>query len=322
MIRVEGVSKNFRGKTAVDNISFEVKEGENFVLIGTSGCGKTTTLRMINRLTELSAGKITVAGQDVKAIEPTSLRRGIGYVLQHHGLFPHYTVEENIAVVPKLLGWDRLRIRSRTEELMEKLHLPPSQYLTAFPSELSGGQQQRVGLARALVADPPVILMDEPFGALDEVTRAGIRKEFSQLDEFKRKTTVMVTHDVNEAFELGDTICLMDQGKIVQQGSRLDLLFRPANDFVTHFLAGHHLELQLRITSINDLSPLIGESTANPETNSRQNGKMSLWTAIEQLFLEDNNGELSFTDQETGLNKTINIASLTEAFKRLNNKKN
>lgn len=319
MIRVANVSKDFSGKRAVDDISFDVAESENFVLIGTSGCGKTTTLRMINRLTELSAGKILINGRDAKQGSATELRRSIGYVLQHHGLFPHYTVEENIAIVPSLLGWDKKRIRSRTEELMQKLHLPPDQYLKAFPSELSGGQQQRVGLARALVADPPVILMDEPFGALDDVTRTSIRKEFSGLDEFKRKTMVMVTHDVNEAFELGDRICLMDQGKIVQQGTRFDFLFRPVNNFVRDFLQGHRLELQLRVTVMNDILPFI-DNISDGKPGREGDPAMNLWKAMERLFSADKIADtLEFSvPGETAKFKVVTISDLTEAFRKLN----
>ncbi|MEO6914988.1 MAG: ABC transporter ATP-binding protein, partial [Chitinophagaceae bacterium] len=316
---VVNVSKDYTGKKAVDDISFDVSASENFVLIGTSGCGKTTTLRMINRLTELSSGKIFIDGRDAKEGSATELRRNIGYVLQHHGLFPHYTVEENIAVVPLLLGWDKPRIRSRTEELMNKLHLPPDRYLKAYPSELSGGQQQRVGLARALVADPPVILMDEPFGALDDVTRTSIRKEFSELDEFKRKTMVMVTHDVNEAFDLGDRICLMDKGKIVQQGSRFDLLFRPANDFVKDFLKGHRLELQLRVTVMNDILPFI-DTIIDARTDQQSDTSMNLWTAMEKLFYSrEASDHLLFADPETtGKQKMVMIPDLINAFRKFN----
>src|ERR1700712_4150811 len=195
MITVEHVSKNFGNTKAVDDISFEVKESENMVFLGTSGCGKTTTLRMINRLTEPSNGVIFVNGKNILQQQPDILRRSIGYVLQHNGLFPHYTIAENIAIVPELLGHNKEQTRKRTIELMEKLHLPPDQYLNVYPDQLSGGQQQRVGLARALAADPPVLLMDEPFGALDTITRNTIRKELSELDEFRRKTIIMVTHD-------------------------------------------------------------------------------------------------------------------------------
>ena len=215
MIKIQGISKSFGQSKAVDQISFTVAEGETLVLLGKSGCGKTTTLRMLNRLTEPSSGLIELNGNDISKEKPEILRRGIGYVLQHHGLFPHYTVAENIAIVPRLLKWEKEKIRQRSAELLEKLKMPLSEFKDCYPAELSGGQQQRVGLARALMVSPPVLLMDEPFGALDPLTRTSIRKEFNQLDELKSKTIVMVTHDIQEAFEMADRICLMDQGKII-----------------------------------------------------------------------------------------------------------
>jgi osmoprotectant transport system ATP-binding protein len=186
MIKVDGISKQFGKVKAVDAISFEVQAQENLILLGTSGCGKTTTLKMINRLIEPSQGNIYINNKNIFEQQPEVLRRGIGYVLQNNGLFPHYTVAENIAIVPQLLKWDKKKTENRTAELLEKLHLDKS-YLHVYPNELSGGQQQRVGLARALVSDPPVLLMDEPFGALDNVTRSNIHKEFKALDELKRK---------------------------------------------------------------------------------------------------------------------------------------
>src|SRR6201997_4147619 len=243
MIKVEHLSKHFGAVKAVDDISFDVKEHENLILLGTSGCGKTTTLKMLNRLIEPTNGSIQINGLDILKQEPEELRRGIGYVLQNTGLFPHYTVAENIAIVPQLLKWDAKRIESRIAELIEKLHLSPDQ-LKAYPNELSGGQQQRVGLARALIADPPILLMDEPFGALDNITRSKIQAEFKELEELKKKTIVMVTHDVQEAFTLGDRICLMDRGKIIQIGTPAELLFKPVNDFVRNFLDSQRLQLE------------------------------------------------------------------------------
>src|SRR5665213_2492290 len=252
MIRIDQLSKSFGQTTAVDNISFEVNEHENMVLLGTSGCGKTTTLKMINRLIEPSSGRVFIGGKNITDQSPESLRLGIGYVLQNNGLFPHYTVAENIAIVPRLLKWDQTRIKKRTSELLEKLHLSGN-YLNVYPNELSGGQQQRVGLARALVANPPVLLMDEPFGALDNVTRAKIHAEFKALDELKTKTIVMVTHDVQEAFELGDRICLMNKGKIVQSGTPAELLFKPKNDFVRGFLQEQRLQLEFKTIKLSDI---------------------------------------------------------------------
>jgi len=252
MIKVEHLSKHFGKVKAVDGISFDVNEHENLVLLGTSGCGKTTTLKMLNRLIEPTHGKIFINNKNILEQQPEILRRGIGYVLQNNGLFPHYTVGENIAIVPQLLKWDKKQTGHCVSELLEKLHLPKN-YLHVYPNELSGGQQQRVGLARALVADPPVLLMDEPFGALDNVTKAKIHAEFKALDELKKKTIIMVTHDVQEAFELGDRICLMDAGKIVQQGTPAELLFKPKNKFVSGFLQEQRLQLEFRSVLLRDI---------------------------------------------------------------------
>jgi osmoprotectant transport system ATP-binding protein len=278
MIKVEHLGKHFGKVKAVDDISFEVAEHENMVLLGTSGCGKTTTLKMLNRLIEPTHGKIFINNKNILEQQPEVLRRGIGYVLQNNGLFPHYTIGENIAIVPQLLKWDEKRIQYRVSELLEKLHLS-NDYLNVYPNELSGGQQQRVGLARALVADPPVLLMDEPFGALDNVTKAKIHAEFKALDELKRKTIIMVTHDVQEAFELGDRICLMDAGKIVQSGTPADLLFKPKNKFVRDFLNEQRLELEFR--AIKPPPPPEGGTF---ELHGRAlPADVSLWALLEQL---------------------------------------
>src|ERR1700744_5041047 len=272
MIKVDHITKIFCGVKAVDGISFEVQEGENLILLGTSGCGKTTTLKMINRLIEPDSGSIFINGKHILQQQPEDLRRGIGYVLQNNGLFPHYTVAENIAIVPQLLKWDKKRIDDRIMELLDKLHLP-QEYLHAYPRELSGGQQQRVGLARALVADPPLLLMDEPFGALDNVTRSKIQKEFKELDELKRKTIIMVTHDVQEAFELGDRICLMDAGKIIQNGTPTELLFNPVNVFVKDFLDEQRLQLEFKSVLLGDISQEINGF----------NSSESVWAVMEKL---------------------------------------
>ncbi|MBC8153179.1 MAG: ABC transporter ATP-binding protein [Bacteroidetes bacterium] len=265
MIRVRNLTKQFGDKNAVDDVSFEVAAGETLVLLGTSGCGKTTTLKMLNRLVEPTAGSITIDGRDIGERPLHELRRDIGYVIQDTGLLPHYTIGENIATVPRLLGWEAKRIRQRTRELLTMLRLPDS-YLNRYPDELSGGQRQRVGLARALAADPPVVLMDEPFGALDPVTRVGIRREFRRLDALQRKTIVLVTHDVAEAFELGDRICLMDQGRIQQMGPPKELLSKPANGFVRDFFADQRLNLQLQTTMVQDILPYFPHPSAWPLT--------------------------------------------------------
>jgi osmoprotectant transport system ATP-binding protein len=281
MIKVEHLSKHFGKIKAVDGISFEVKEHENLILLGTSGCGKTTTLKMINRLVEPASGKIFIGGKNIFEQSPEILRRGIGYVLQNNGLFPHYTVAENIAIVPQLLKWDKKRTEKRVAELLEKLHLS-NDYLNVYPNELSGGQQQRIGLARALIADPAVLLMDEPFGALDNVTRSKIHAEFKALDELKRKTIIMVTHDVQEAFELGDHICLMDKGKIVQDGTPAELLFNPKNNFVRGFLQEQRLQLEFKTIRLYDLWKWLTPKSANGGTFDLS-ADAGLWTSLEHF---------------------------------------
>jgi osmoprotectant transport system ATP-binding protein len=238
MIVVRHITRSFGAHTAVDDISFSVGKGETVAFLGTSGSGKTTLLKMINRLIEPDAGEILIDGRRIVEQRPEQLRRGIGYVFQNNGLFPHYTIEENIAIVPRLLGWDAGRIARRVTALMEKLRLPPAEYRSAWPHELSGGQQQRVGIARALAADPPILLMDEPFGALDPITRSSVKKDFKELDELRSKTIGLVTHDVLEAFELADRIFLMDAGRIIQEGTADDLIHRPASQYVRDFFEG------------------------------------------------------------------------------------
>ena len=311
MIKVEQLSKHFGNTKAVDGISFEVQEHENLILLGTSGCGKTTTLKMINRLIEPSAGKIFIDGKNIFEQSPEILRRGIGYVLQNNGLFPHYTVAENIAVVPQLLKWDKIRTKKRIAELLEKLHLS-TDYLNAYPNELSGGQQQRIGLARALVADPAVLLMDEPFGALDNVTRSSIHKEFKALDELKRKTIIMVTHDVQEAFELGDHICLMDKGKIVQDDTPSGLLFNPKNDFVREFIKEQRLQLEFKTTTLSELWQWLPMHTTKKEAFDLQESA-SLWTSLEH-FKFTKSEIISINNKENSEVKSAGFEQLMSAF--------
>jgi osmoprotectant transport system ATP-binding protein len=311
MIKVDGISKHFGKIKAVDTISFEVQDHDNLILLGTSGCGKTTTLKMINRLIEPDSGNIYINNKNIFEQRPEVLRRGIGYVLQNNGLFPHYTVAENIAIVPQLLKWDKKKIETRTAELMEKLHLDAS-YLHAYPNELSGGQQQRIGLARALVSNPPVLLMDEPFGALDNVTRSNIHKEFKALDELKRKTIVMVTHDVQEAFELGDRICLMDKGKIVQSGTPTELLFNPANEFVEGFLKDQRLQLEFKAVRLRDLWDLLPELYQDQLNSSSLSSDIDLWTALESFKFS--NEETIKINKDQNTQKLVSFEQLMSAF--------
>jgi osmoprotectant transport system ATP-binding protein len=257
MIEVKNITKTFGAYTAVDRISLTVNDGETLVFLGTSGSGKTTLLKMINRIIEPDSGEILIDGRRIVDQRPEDLRRNIGYVFQNNGLFPHYTVEENIGTVPRLLHWEKERIARRVTVLMEKLQLPPEQYRSVYPHELSGGQQQRVGIARALAADPPVLLMDEPFGALDPITRSHVRKDFKELDELRSKTIILVTHDVQEAFELADRILLLDKGRIVQQGTPNELLFNPSGDYVRRFLQEQRFQLEAERIAAGDYPALI-----------------------------------------------------------------
>jgi osmoprotectant transport system ATP-binding protein len=238
MIEIRGLVKQFAGtaRPAVDHLSLTIPEGEVCVLIGPSGCGKTTTMRVINRMIEPDAGSVRVAGRDVMTTDPVSLRRSIGYVIQHVGLFPHWTIAENIATVPKLLQWNQARIAARVDELLELVGMEPAQYRDRYPRELSGGQKQRVGVARALAADPPVMLMDEPFGAIDPITRARLQAEFLRILRGLKKTIVFVTHDIDEAIRMGDRIAILRDGALVQYDTPEAILAHPADAFVESFV--------------------------------------------------------------------------------------
>ena len=312
MITAEHLSKYFGKVKAVNDISFDVKDGENLILLGTSGCGKTTTLKMLNRIVTPDEGRITINGIDMLQQDPETLRRGIGYVLQHNSLFPHYTVAENIAVVPNLLKWDKHKIKARTEELLEKLHLN-QQLAHAYPQALSGGQQQRVNIARALAADPPVLLMDEPFGALDTITRSSIVREFGELEEFMRKTIVMVTHDVQEAFALGDRICLMSDGRIVQAGTPADLLFHPANDFVTAFFASSWLRLAMGAVSGLDVWEKLSDTDESNGSLFAVSARESLWTIMEHAVKNAADDTVALSNDE-GRTKVVNKERLFTVF--------
>lgn len=256
MITFENVTKLYlrSKKPAVHSLSFSVPEGETCVLIGPSGCGKTTTLKMINRLIEPSDGKILVNGQNVLEQDPVELRRNIGYVIQQIGLFPHMTVRDNIAVVPKLLGWKESRIDKRVDELIDIVNMNPDQFRDRYPRELSGGQRQRIGVARALAADPPVMLMDEPFGAIDPINRDALQNEFLRLQKQLKKTIVFVTHDIDEALKMGTLICILQVGGILQQfDTPQNILSQPANEFVSNFVGADRGLKQLNLVRVSDL---------------------------------------------------------------------
>jgi osmoprotectant transport system ATP-binding protein len=268
MIRLDAVTKRFRGVVAVDTLSLEVPEGEVCTLVGPSGSGKTTTMRMVNRLIEPSSGRIFLDGDDVTHVDPVELRRRIGYVIQQVGLFPHLTVGDNVGTVPRLLGWDRRRIRQRTRDLLELVGLDPAVYEQRYPAELSGGQRQRAGVARALAADPPVLLMDEPFGAIDPITRDRLQGEFQRLQRDLRKTVVFVTHDIDEAVRLGDRIAVLAEGgRLEQYDSPAQVLGAPASPFVAEFVGADRGLKRLSVTAvaISDLEkPLAVRADESP----------------------------------------------------------
>jgi len=265
LIRLENLTKQFNPAEppAVDELSLEVKEGETCVLVGPSGCGKTTTMKMINRLIEPTNGKIYINGEDSSKIDLIKLRLGIGYVIQEIGLFPHMTIAENIATVPKELKWPKEKVWQRVDELLETVGLDPEQFKNRKPKDLSGGQRQRIGVARSMAADPPIMLMDEPFGALDPITRAHLQNEFLRIQQRIKKTIIFVTHDIDEAIKMGDKIAVMRKGKLVQYDTPEDMLSAPANEFVVNLVGGNYSIKRLhliRVDEIIDRSPFTASS--------------------------------------------------------------
>ncbi len=303
MIELFDVTKRFGDETAVDGISLRVEKGELCALVGTSGCGKSTTLRMINRLIEHDGGEIHLDGQPVRRFDEVALRRRIGYVIQSTGLFPHWTVARNIGLVPRLLKWPKGKVRDRVEELMQLLGLPVAEFADKYPRQLSGGQAQRVGVARALAADPDILLMDEPFGALDPITRATLQDELRVLQARLHKTVVFVTHDMDEALALADRLVVMHQGRIVQQGSPVELLREPANPFVESLLGGMDRGLkEAALIQVSEhmlpLGPRLLASERIPYGASLSQAlSVMLWHRVDRLTVVDEEdipiGELS-----------------------------
>jgi osmoprotectant transport system ATP-binding protein len=254
MVVFDDVSKEYpNGVVAVAGLSLEIADGEAMALVGTSGCGKTTTLKMVNRLIEPTRGRILIDGENILEQDPIQLRRGIGYAIQEIGLLPHMTVAENIAIVPNLLKWPEARVEERVDELLRMVGLAPQDFSGRYPSQLSGGQRQRVGVARALAADPPIILMDEPFGALDPITREQLQNEFIDLLAGLKKTVLFVTHDIFEAVKIGNRIALLDAGKLQQVDTPAALVERPANQFVDAFLGKRRFQLSLLTATVRTL---------------------------------------------------------------------
>ncbi|MFG3120454.1 betaine/proline/choline family ABC transporter ATP-binding protein [Streptomyces sp. NPDC048208] len=311
MIRFEQVSKRYPdGTTAVDDLSFEVSEGELVTLVGPSGCGKTTTMMMVNRLIEPTSGRIVVDGEDIARVDPVRLRRRIGYVIQQVGLFPHRTVLDNTATVPSLLGWKRAKARARAAELLDLVGLDPKTFGARYPEQLSGGQRQRVGVARALAADPPVLLMDEPFGAVDPVVREQLQDEFLRMQQAVRKTVLLVTHDIEEAVRLGDRIAVYGEGRIEQFDTPGAVLGAPATSYVAGFVGADRGLKRLSVTAIepDDLEqppvarpdePAEGAARRLREEGARwavvldADGDLHGWVGLEELAAGGTVGELA-----------------------------
>ncbi len=256
MITYDSVTKVFGGQrnpvTALKNVSFTVDEGNVVVLLGPSGCGKTTTLRLTNRLETLSSGRIKVNGKDISKVDPVKLRQSMGYIIQEIGLFPNKTIGENIAVVPQILKWDKERINNRIDELLRMVNLDPASYRNRYPAELSGGQQQRIGVARGLAAEPEILLMDEPFGAIDPINRERIQDEFMRLQSKLKKTVIFVSHDIHEAIKVGDKIALFHEGQVVQYDTPEALLTQPASKFVADFVGADRTLKVLGLKRVKD----------------------------------------------------------------------
>ncbi len=268
MIEFRGVSKTYPGseRPVVNDLSFEVLEGEICVLVGPSGCGKTTSMRMVNRLIEPSDGEILIDGEPNTSMSGTQLRRKIGYAIQQIGLFPHRTIADNIGTVPGLVGWDKDRIKGRTDELLDLVGLDPGDYRDRYPAELSGGQQQRVGVARAMAADPPIMLMDEPFGAVDPINRERLQDEFLRIQQEIRKTIVFVTHDIDEAIKMGDKIAILKEGGfLAQYDAPAAILSNPNSDFVSSFVGSDRILKRLSLTRVGEmpLEPANGGGTGD-----------------------------------------------------------
>jgi len=315
MIEVRSLTKNFGKLRAVDAVSFSVEQGNTLALVGTSGSGKTTTLKMLNRLVEPSSGEILINGENIMQQSIIALRRNMGYVIQNSGLFPHYTVAENIGLLPALLGWSAEKRRQRASDLLQRLGMDSAIYLDKYPQQLSGGQQQRVGIARALAADPPIILMDEPFGALDPITRQSVRREFKELDELSRKTSILVTHDIEEAFEMADQVCLLDEGRVQQLGTPRDLLFDPANTFVQQFLGEKRFQLELQTLQLRhmiaDLPPLKDSASATIQFAPRT----TIQVALDRLVSQESKRKLASVEWE-GQQRQFNLETLMSSLQK------
>lgn len=314
MIEIRNVRKVYEGsdRPAVRDLSFDVPTGEVVALIGPSGCGKSTTMRMVNRLVEPDSGTISIDGQDVRSLRPETLRRHIGYAIQGVGLFPHWTVAQNTGVVPSLLRWDRQRIADRTHELLDLVGLDPRVYADKYPDELSGGEAQRVGVARALAADPPILLMDEPFGAVDPLTRDRLHVEFRKILNALRKTVLFVTHDMDEAVRLGDRIVVMRDGSLVQQDTPERVLAYPADAFVASFVGAERALKRLSLAPVTEALYAPGAAAAeSPAVASTASLREAL-----AVILEAGVPAIAVRDEHGATVGAVSVESIVERFRR------
>jgi osmoprotectant transport system ATP-binding protein len=301
LIRLQNISKVYNKSAVIKDLSLEIAEGKFVVLIGPSGCGKTTTLKMINRLIEPTSGSIFINGADITRINPVLLRRQIGYVIQQIGLFPNMTIAQNIEIVPKLLKWPKGKRRERTRELLQLVDMSADDYMDRYPGELSGGQQQRIGVLRALAVEPPIILMDEPFGALDPITRETLQDELKKLQKRLNKTVVFVTHDMDEALKMADMIVLMRDGDIIQTAAPEELLTNPANDFVAEFIGKHRFKTGLDVETVADVMK------SNPVVVTKQKGIAESISLMKQKAVDT----LIVVDQENKLEGVVTIEKIS-----------
>ena len=314
MIEFKEVSKTYPGsnRPVVNDLSFEILEGEVCVLVGPSGCGKTTTMRMVNRLIEPTDGEILINGEPNTSMSGTQLRRKIGYAIQQIGLFPHRTIAENIATVPSLLGWEKGRTKTRVDELLELVGLDPNVYRARYPAELSGGQQQRVGVARAMAADPPIMLMDEPFGAVDPITRERLQDEFLRIQQDIKKTIVFVTHDIDEAIKMGDKIAILKQGGILAQyDTPENILSCPNSEFVASFVGNDRILKRLSLTRVADME--LEPANGTPDDLPRIDGRLTVRDALSELI---GSGRSEAVVETNGRKKLLTIGAI-EALSRV-----
>jgi osmoprotectant transport system ATP-binding protein len=320
-IILEGVTKQFPNlsKLAVDQVSFKVEAGNLVVLLGPSGCGKTTLLKMINRLYEPDAGRILIGGQEIHALPATELRRRIGYVIQQVGLFPHMTIRKNISVVPRLLRWDADKIDEKARQCLEMVRLP-LEYLDRYPRQLSGGEQQRIGLARAMAADPPILLMDEPFAAVDAINRQHLQDELLEIQNKIKKTILFVTHDVEEAFRLADKIAIMQTGKLVQFGTPLDIVTRPENEFVEDLVGTRNILRRLSLLTVQSILDARGRRNLPSQPAKTTQATLPVLHPEDDLrsalsrFLESLQDEIQVEDQSGHKIDTITFADIRSSI--------